>query len=193
MPLMPLATSNRVRLSSRVLTALPPGTLESDTDCVPALCDDGASRNASCCRTLDGALLDTLDERDAGGLDVGEDGVQLTSNGSYLYLLERFGRDGSGEVVLRRMKHTPNLRLKCVVSEPTEVYSHEYEFAFNKREGRVMSRASGDKIPLFMSKNGLGWLKVRPVTEPQRVAELRAAFDSGSHDGLHVIQTEMVS
>ena len=146
----------------------PPGTLEDDSQCVPALSDNGASYETHCSRTLDGALLDTYNPDDAGDLDLGDADSKLRCCGSYEYVYERFGADGSGELVVRRMKHTPNLQLKVVFSEPTEVYKHRYRFDFTDT-GRVMRSPSGHSIPLHMSSHKLGWLKVRPVTDERLI------------------------
>ena len=98
----------------------------------------------------------------SGRLDVGEDGVALISRGSYLYMLERSGKNGITELVLRRMKHTPSLKLHYVFSEPTEVHMHGYSFAHDQR-GRFMSTDCGVCIELNMSSARLGWLAVRPI------------------------------
>ena len=99
----------------------PPGTLQNDDNCVAALCDNGASRRVTCFKTLDGAILDTLNENDAGELTVGAEDGALESQGSYVYVFEWFGSDGSGGLVARRAKHTPKLPIDAVISEPTEV------------------------------------------------------------------------
>ena len=66
------------------------------------------------------------------------------------------------------MKHTPNLQLKVVFSEPTEVHKHQYRFDFTD-SGRVMRSPGGHSIPLHMSSHKLGWLKVRPVTDERLI------------------------
>ena len=46
-----------------------------------------------------------------------------------------------------------------VISEPTEVYSHDYEFKFTKDKGRVMTTPEQLRVvPLYMNLQGLGWL-----------------------------------
>ena len=40
---------------------------------MPALCDDGASFNSSCCKSLSGALLHTFDPADAGSMTIGDE------------------------------------------------------------------------------------------------------------------------
>ena len=46
-------------MMSEAVWEYPPGTVSDDACCVPGLCDDGASYNAGCSRTLAGAILDT--------------------------------------------------------------------------------------------------------------------------------------
>ena len=133
-----------------------------DGGTVPGLSDNGASLRSSCAKSLDGAILSTFRGSDGGSLDVGEDGVALVSRGSYLYMLERSGTNGITELVLRRMKHTPSLKLHYVFSEPTEVHAHGYSFAHDRR-GRFMITDCGVCIELNMSSAQLGWLAVRPI------------------------------
>ena len=148
----------------------PPGTLTSDDNCVAALCDNGASKRVTCFRTLDGALLDTLNTNDAGELTVGAEDAGLGSQGSYVYVFEWFGSDGSGGLVARRAKHTPKLPLDVVISEPTEVFDHKAKFVFDDQHGRVMTTRTGQRIPLWMSEeSGLAYLKVRVVTDPSKI------------------------
>ena len=146
-----------------------PNTLASDEGCIAALCDNGASRQVSCCKTLDGALLDTFDSNDVGDLTVGSADASLGAKGSYIYVMEWFGCDGSGQLVARRCKHTPNLPLDMVVSEPTEVYTHGSKFPFDS-SGRTMVTRAGHEVPLWMATDtGLGYLKVRFVTDPSKI------------------------
>ena len=77
-------------------------------------------------------------------------------------MLERSGTNGVTELVLRRMKHTPSLKLHYVFSEPTEVRTHGYRFAHDQR-GRCMTTDRNVCIELNMSPAQLGWLAVRPI------------------------------
>ena len=146
----------------------------ADRRTVPGLSDNGASLRSSCAKSLDGAILSTFRGSDGGSLDVGEDGVALVSRGSYLYMLERSGKNGITELVLRRMKHTPRLKLHYVFSEPTEVRTHGYSFAHDQR-GRFMTTNRGVCIELNMSSAQLGWLAVRPIISE---SEQRCHFHS---------------
>ena len=96
----------------------PPGTVSNDARCVPGLCDDGASFNAGCSRSLAGAILDTYSADGECRMSVGsnEANAGLTAKGSYVYVFERYGADGSGELVARRLRHTPDLPVHIVFS-----------------------------------------------------------------------------
>ena len=118
-----LASRRPYRLGNAVLMAGSSHGLVLTPDLRPALCDNGASKGTSCSRTLEGAIPGTRKLEDAGDISLGSDGASLESLGSYLFALERFGVDSS-EVVLRRMKHTPNLPMAMVFSEASESALH---------------------------------------------------------------------
>ena len=96
---------------------------------IMALSDNGASFRSHCCRTTDGAVLDTFRPPDSSGVGLGSKAGELVSLGSYIYVFERFGSDGSSDLVARRCKYTPDLRCPIVFSEPTEVKLHHYKYA----------------------------------------------------------------
>jgi hypothetical protein len=77
-------------------------------------------------------------------------------------MLERSGKNHVTELVLRRMMHTPKLKVHYIFSEPTEVHTHGYQFAHDQN-GRVMTTDRKVCIELNMSPAQLGWLTVRPV------------------------------
>ena len=137
-------------VSSEEQWEYPPGTVVASEGCIPALCDDGASYDASCSRTLRGAMLDTYSSAGECHMGVGTNDSGLESKGSYVFVFERFGSDGSGELVARRMRHTPNLPVHMVFSEGAEVYSHNYQFVFTSTQGRVMTTSTGKQVPLYM-------------------------------------------
>ena len=126
----------------------------SDSQFIPALCDDGASLKVSCTRSAEGALPGSFIPAQES-FALGDANSQLKCLGSYEFVQERLGSDGSKELVLRRMKHTPNLHVPQVISEGTEVYDYGYAFTFTRAAGRIMTTAKGATIPLFMSKSGL--------------------------------------
>ena len=166
-------------LSSSVHNAVAPVYL-TDNGCVAALSDNGASRGSGCSKTLDGAILSTLRKEDAGSIAVGEDSANLTSMGSYLYLIERFGKDGGGDVVVRRLKYTPSLRLPIVFSEANDVYDHNYLITFDARHGRMVTPPGGPSVQLFMNQGKLGWWRARPVTDKRRAISLLKCMSNGS-------------
>ena len=120
----------------------PPGTVSDDARCVPGLCDDGASYNAGCARSVAGAILDTYSADGECRMDVGTSEAGLNAKGSYVYVFERYGADGSGELVARRLRHTPDLPVHIVFSEASEVYGHQYKFVFTDK-GRIMTTTRG--------------------------------------------------
>ena len=78
------------------------------------------------------------------------------------YGLRCSGKNKVTELVLRRMKHTPNLKLHYMFSEPTEVRTHGYRFSHDQN-GRLMTTDRNVCIELHMSSAQLGWLTVRPI------------------------------
>jgi hypothetical protein len=84
------------------------------------------------------------------------------------YVIEWYGSNGTGERVVERMVHTPDLPFRAVVSEPTLVYGRKYTFSMSHDKGRVMRNAGGHVMPLWMSREKLGWMKARFVTDPQQ-------------------------
>ena len=112
---------------------------------------------------------------------VGKSSNSLESTGSYWYLHERFAANGVGDVALRVMKHTPELSVPLVYSEPTECKDHGYTFEqLPYSAQRVMTSPGGPSMDLFMNASLLGWLKVRPVVNPQRVKKYLELLQAGS-------------
>ena len=140
-------------------------TMVDNSAAEPALCDDGASFSVSCVRDIKGAVPGSYNANDAENLSVGNKNAGLKALGSYLFVVKRFGGKGTQETVVRRMKHTPDLHIPMVISEPTEVYGHAYRFYFDNVNGRVMITDSGSEMPLLMSSVKLGWLKVERVLD----------------------------
>ena len=167
-----MVVHNKVgQLSGLVLNASPPISFKQLTDCFPALSDNGASVGSGCAKTTDGALPGTYKASDAGQLGVGDEGGQLNSEGSYLYALYREGKDGVVELVIRRLKHTPDLRLAMVFDEATEVYKFKRDCRWNDVDGRWFEDKEGKPIiALEMSDNKLGWYKVRPCYDKKAIA-----------------------
>jgi len=88
---------------------------------------------------------------------------------------ERFGSNNEGEIVLRRLKHTPNLSITTVYDEPTE-NELGYDIKWPAKQPRSLTSPAGTELTLIMSSKKLGWLKVRPVTDEVRMAKLLNEF-----------------
>ena len=129
------------------------------------ICDKAASMQYSCAQTLHGAILHTHRPTDEGRVRVGNKGETLLSLGSYLYLLERTGKNQVTELVLRRMMHTPKLSVQYAFSESIETHTHGYRFA-HESNGKFMAtdRNVGIELNVTSDRAQLGWLTVSPVT-----------------------------
>ena len=100
-----------------------------------------------------------------------------------MYIFERYGADGSGKLVARGLRHTPNLPVHIVFSEPSEVYGHQYKFVFTDK-GRVMITNTGKEIPLHMGAHTeLGWLKTVPVIDEARARAVYAELLASGRGG----------
>ena len=171
---LPTATGSLLMMSNfRMSNAVLMTTQELEvTDGLKAaLMDNGASSNTSCSKSLEGAISGTFKAEDAGEIGLGSDGASLTSNGSYLYALKRFGFNGS-ELVVRRLKHTPNLPMEYVFSEATENKKHGYGIYWEPGKRRILKSPSGQEIELFHSNSDLGWLKVSVVTNKDTILSM---------------------
>ena len=179
MPSMPSETQILLalgKLSGVVLSAMPPSfDYEDISSFHAALCDNGASQGSGCTKLLDGAIPGTYWAKDAGEIAVGDASTTLGSDGSYLYMHERIGSNNKGEIVLRRLKHTPNLSITTVYDEATE-NELGYDIKWPAKQSRSLTSPTGTELKLIMSTNKLGWLKVRPVTDPQKMARLLNEF-----------------
>ena len=58
------------------------------------------------------------------------------------------------------------------MSEAIEVYENGGSFFFNVSLGRIWTTSGGLDMKLHITKNGLGWCKAIPITEPARVQAL---------------------
>ena len=182
-PSLEVSEREQLMMVSESIWEYPPGTVSNDARCVPGLCDDGASYNAGCSRTLAGAILDTYSADGECRMGVGASDAGLNAKGSYIYVFERYGADGSGELVARRLRHTPELPVHIVFSEPSEVYGHQYKFVFTDK-GRVMTTNTGKEIPLHMGTHTkLGWLKTVPVTDMARAKAVYAEMLASGRGG----------
>ena len=131
-----------------------------------ALCDDGATIN--CSRNRLGAIAGTFDETAAGLVSVGDTASKLLSHGTDLCALELVGLGGRSVDVLRKTHYTPGAMVDVIIAETVEVLNHGSTIVFSPA-GRTISFADNSKLTMALSPNGLGWLGVRSITDPQRI------------------------
>ena len=110
-----------------------------------------------------------------GTIAIGDKDAQLECDSTHAFLDERYGQD-SGEVTMRINRVTPNLQVAMIISEAEEVCTHGYSTRWSPEGGRSLispgvSGSEAQEHRLFMSKGQLGWLKVRPVTDPAKQKE----------------------
>ena len=169
------ADDGNMQLSGAVMLASM--EIANTTGTVPALMDNGASNGTSCSRTTDGAVAGTFRASDACEIGLGSQGATLSCKGSWLYVLHRFGKTTS-EIVVRRLKYTPDLPMPIVFSEASENVEHGYSIDWPAGEGRRMTSPKGGVIELHMSKTNLGWLKVSAITCPDKQRKIMEEIQS---------------
>ena len=131
-----------------------------------ALCDNGATIN--CSRDRLGAIAGTFDKTAAGLVSVGDTASKLLSHGTDLCALELVGLDGCSVDVLRKVHYTPKALVEVIIAETVEVLHHKSTIVFSPA-GRTISFADNNELTMALSPNGLGWLGVRSITDPQRI------------------------
>ena len=161
--------SESTRLSESVVNALLPSGAET-----VGLSDNGASKDAGCCKTTDGAIPGSF-RPDRISVKVGDENGALTSEGTFQYLAERIASNGESEFILRKHRHAPNLRVPWVFSEPYESNECGYDIIQRTGKPRVYEK-DGKTLPLAMSSSGLGWFRVRPITCPVERAKVLTAM-----------------
>ena len=174
-------------LSESVVNALLPSGDET-----VGLSDNGASKDAGCCKTKKGALPGSF-RSDVKSVKVGDENGALNSDGTYQYLVKRIYADGA-EFILRKQRHTPTLRVPWVTSEASESDEHGYDIIKRTGEARTYEK-NGKTYTLSMSSSGLGWFRIRPVTccvEMARVLAAMRRLGSTSIDA-SVIETSVMS
>ena len=126
--------------------------------------------------------MGTLHKQDAGGLGVGDESMKLECMGSYLYVHKRYDMYGNSHYAVRRLNHSPNLRIKVVYSEGLEVNQHGYDMVWSKGEPRTfINHKSGRRYGLTMTESGLGWWRAVPITDPQmQMAILKQFKEKGT-------------
>ena len=149
-------------ISAAVLSVLLQG---NDT----ALCDDGAT--IDCFLTIDGAIPGTHDSSQGGSLTVGDKKSSLASHGVYLYAIERCGSNGLWQDELFLGHHTPN-GVANIMSEAREVNVRKSRLEWCPGMARQFHTKTGTTMPLVMGSNGLGFLRIRPITDHSRIVRL---------------------
>ena len=134
-----------------------------------ALCDDGAT--IDCFLTIDGAIPGTHDSSQGGSLTVGDKKSSLASHGVYLYAIERCGSNGLWQDELFLGHHTPN-GVANIMSEAREVNVRKSRLEWCPGMARQFHTKTGTTMPLVMGSNGLGFLKIRPITDHSRIVRL---------------------
>jgi hypothetical protein len=134
-----------------------------------ALCDDGAT--IDCFLTLDGVIPGTFDKSQGGPLTIGDKSSSLSSNGVYLYAIERCGANGTCQDELFLGHHTPN-GVANIMSESREVNVRQTRLEWCPGMARQFHTKHGASIPLIMGPNGLGFLTVKPITDRKRIVKL---------------------
>ena len=72
--------------------------------------------------------------------------------------MDWYGSDGTGERVVERMLHTPDLPFRAVASEPTLVYGRKYAFTMTHDKGRVMRMHPEWTLHTVMDVEAAAWL-----------------------------------
>ena len=170
----PLSISNRLLVTASCGIDMPPGY-------APALSDNGASNEASCSRSLDGAIL-TSRNPDSKALGGASKHSMLAVAGSYVYVHDWLDATGRVTRRVRRFRHASDLVVPIVISEGSEVYEHKTTFTFAADTGRYMTESNGQVSPLFMNSVKLGWFMLKPVTDEADVTAALARANNGVYD-----------
>ena len=134
-----------------------------------ALCDDGAT--IDCFLTTDGVVPGTHDSSQGGALTVGDKKSSLASHGVYLYAIERCGANNQWQDELFLGHHTPN-GVANIMSEAREVNVRKSRVEWCPGMARQFHTKTGTNMPLIMGSNGLGFVKIRPITDHTRIVKL---------------------
>jgi hypothetical protein len=134
-----------------------------------ALCDNGAT--IDCFLTTDGVIPGTHDSSQGGALTVGDKKSSLASNGVYLYAIERCGANSQWQDELFLGHHTPN-GVANIMSEAREVNVRKSRVEWCPGMARQFHTKTGTNMPLIMGSNGLGFVKIRPITDHKRIVKL---------------------
>ena len=131
-------------------------SLSLPADC--ALCDDGAT--VDCSKTAMGRIPGTF-TADESELSIGESSATLASRGMWYHAFTRIGADGTEEDGLFHMMDTPT-GIATIFSEVMEVKQRRTSINWSPDAPRTYHTAEGNSLPLIMTNNGLGWLRIAP-------------------------------
>ena len=89
----------------------------------------------------------------------------------YLYAIERCGANGLWQDELFLGHHTPN-GVANIMSEAREVNVRKSRLEWCPGMARQFHTKTGTTMPLVMGSDGLGFLKIRPITDRKRIVQL---------------------
>ena len=89
----------------------------------------------------------------------------------YLYAIERCGANGLWQDELFLGHHTPN-GVANIMSEAREVNVRKSRLEWCPGMARQFHTSTGTTMPLVMGSNGLGFLRIRPITDHKRIVRL---------------------
>ena len=181
----PIASSTSLPVVATVTDeACTIGTVTSKTSIassiIPAgavLCDSGAT--IDCSKSGLGKIPGTFVENSGGDLKLGDSDASLCSLGTNLHALRRIGANGNSDVGIYRMHATPN-GIADIISESEEVNKRKSSIIWHPNQPRrIISGLSEDDncvLEMTMAPNGLGWLRIEPITDPVLIKSLLAKF-----------------
>ena len=89
----------------------------------------------------------------------------------WYHAFTRVGADGTQEDGLFQMLDTPT-GIATIFSEVVEVNQRRTSINWLPGAPRTYHTAEGNSLPLIMTNNGLGWLRLRPITDGRRIKSL---------------------
>ena len=146
-----------------------PATIHNDM-ALMGLSDSGASIDAA--RTAAGSLPGSFQEYKGPNIIQGEDGQNMSTQGSYMFALTRYSADGSKQNILRRMMLMPNLNFSYVFSEAVENKMHGSSFVWEHDQPRKVKTNDGVLHELYMSPNGCAWWTVAPIENRETIRQM---------------------
>ena len=109
-------------------------------------------------------------KRDNVNLQVGTSEASLASYGSNHHAVTLVDVNGNEHDSLRRMHDTPNA-VCDILSECVEKRAGT-EITASTAKGHIWVKADGTVLKLHTTPNLLGWLRIKPITDPDRLQQL---------------------